>query len=264
MKKKNKKLKTRSYTEISEMLKQQQEHICIIDKYLHPILSDLNISTDPKSYARFAMAHIFANIRNSYQDGISISQALIKSQPYYISTALPHALRTAQESLIDLAYIMSDLKNKQGNEYLRYLKFILTIENEELKRLGLDNTSAENLLKNNFPPDLELPKRTGQWTDTSRKEKIKKGLKLYKIEPPQLSDFRFDFHSNLSSAAHGNSNTIYTLIQTPEENRPKLEADLTLSVAHFEATLGSALKCYVRLYLGRSKNYAEIVKLLDN
>ena len=261
MKKKTDELKILSHAEISGMLKQQQEHICIIDKYLHPILLDLNIPADPKSYARFVMAHIFANIRNSYQDGISISQTLIKNQPYYISTALPHALRTAQESLIDLAYIMSDLKNKQGNEYLRYLKFIIDRESELWHKKKL----PKNRYNKMFPPELNLKRKSKtEWSYTSRKEKIKKGLKLYKIEPLHFSDFRFDFHSDLSSAAHGNSNTIYTLIQTPEENRPKLEADLTLSVAHFETTLESALKCYVRLYLGRSKDYTEMVKLLDN
>ncbi len=40
----------------------------------------------------------------------------------------------------------------------------------------------------------------------------------------------------------------------------KLEEDLTKSIAFFEATLESALKCYVRLYLGRNVDHGEIVK----
>ena len=64
----------------------------------------------------------------------------------------------------------------------------------------------------------------------------------------------------MSSTAHGNDNTINTLIQTPEKNLHKLEEDLTKSIAFFEATLESALKCYVRLYLGRNVDHGEIVK----
>ena len=112
-----------------------------------------------------------------------------------------------------------------------------------------------------FPPELGLPLNVGsQWSDTHPKEKMEQGLKLYKIEPPDFADFRFEFHKGLSSTAHGNKNTIYTFMRTPEENRPKLEADLTISVAHFDITLASALKCYVSLYLGRNKDYRELAK----
>ena len=238
----------------------QQKTVSIIDEYIQSILSDTNYSTNHNSYADSVMQHIFLNIRNSYQDGVFISQGLINNAPYYVSTSLSHALRSAQEFLVDLAYIMSDLKNKKGNEYLRYLKFILTIENEELQRLGLDNTSTENQLKKIFPPDLDLPKRSGQWTDTSRKDKIKEGLKVYKIEFPHFADFRSEFHSRLSSTAHGNKNTIYTFLRTPEENRLKLEIDLTLSAGQFDITLLSALECYIKLYLGQNKDYREIIK----
>ena len=216
---------------------------------------------DSHSYADFVMQHVFVNIRNSYQDGIFISQKLVENNPYYISTSLSHALRSAQEFLIDLAYIISDLKNKKGNEYMRYLKFILTIESQKRKRLGLNNTSTEDLLKKNFPPDLELPKRGGQWTDTSRKDKIEKGLKFYKIESDHFADHRLDFHSFSSSAAHGNPNTIYTFVRTPEENRPKLEADLSISILEFEKTLESALKCYIHFYLGR---FSDCRKIIDS
>ena len=140
-----------------------------------------------------------------------------------------------------------------------YLKFILTIENEENKRLGLNNTSTKNLLKNFFPPDLKLPKRGGQWTDTSRKDKIQKGLKFYKIETDHFADYRFDFHLSSSSTAHGNDNTIYTFTRTPEENLPKLEADLSISILQFEKTLESALKCYIHLYLGRNNDCKNII-----
>ena len=181
MKKKKQRLKMLSETEISQFLKEQHEVVGIIDNYIQPILLDSNNSTNPNCYIDFVMQHIFVNIRNSYQDGIVLSQELMKNSPYYISTALAHAQRTAQEFLIDLAYIISDFKHKSGNEYLRYLKFILTIESEENKRLGLDNTSVENLIKKICPSDLKLPKRGSQWTDTSREVKKEKGLILYKI-----------------------------------------------------------------------------------
>lgn len=245
-----------SYTEIAEILNEQQETVRIIDEYIQPILLDL----DPNNYADFVMAHIFVNVRNSYQDGIVLSQELMKNSPYYISSALAHAERIAQEFLIDLAYIMTDIKNKNGNEYLLYLKYMLTTESEKNKWLGLDNTSTDNLLNSIFPSDLELPKRRGQWTDTSRREKIEQGLKKYNIEPDHFADFRFDFHLDLSSAAHGNSNTIYTFIRTREKNLSQLEADFTVSIAHFDATLESALECYVKLYLGRNKDYRDIFK----
>ena len=131
MKKKKRKLKRLTEAEISQFLKEQQETVEIIDEYIHPILLDLGISTNPNHpnhYADFVMAHIFVNIRNSYQDGIVLSQELMKNSPYYKSTALAHAERIAQEFLIDLTYIMSDIKNKKGNEYLLYLKYMLTIE----------------------------------------------------------------------------------------------------------------------------------------
>ena len=253
-KKKTDKVKILSLTEISEVLNEQQEVVGIIGKYIQPILIE---STD--RHADLAMQHIFLNIRNSYQDGIFISQGLINNRQYYMSPALAHAQRAAQEFLIDLAYIMRDIKNKKGNKYDRYLKFILTMESEELKRQGTDNTDIENLIKKIFPPDLELPKRGGQWTDTSRKDKIEQGLKFYKIEPDHFADFRFDFHSDLSSTAHGNADTISAFTRTPEENLPKLKANLTVSTAHFEVVLESALICYIQLYLGRNKDCEEII-----
>lgn len=168
------------------------------------------------------MQHIFVNIRNSYQDGIFISQGLMNSSQYYISTALSHANRIAQELLIDLAYIMSDRKNKSGHEYLRYLKYITDKEIKVSKELG-EKTFNENQYNAMFPPKLDLKSKSGsQWSDTHPKDKIEQGLKLYKIEPPQFADFRFGFHSNLSATAHGNDHTIYTFMQTPEENLPKL------------------------------------------
>lgn len=254
MKKKKRKLKWLTEAEISQFLKEQQEVVGIVDDYIRPILLD----TDNSYYIDFAMQHIFVNIRNSYQDGIVLSQKLMKNDPYYVSTALAHAQRMAQDFLIDLAYIMSDFKHKSGNEYLRYLKYILTVDSEENKRLGLDNTSVENLLKKNFPPDLKLPKRGTQWTKTSRDVKKERGLKLYKIESPDFADFRVEYHKGLSSTAHGNENTTYTLTRTPEENLRKLRADLTMSIGYFDGVLESALKCYVQLYLGRNNDYREI------
>ena len=253
------------HTDIAQYLNEQQEMVHIIDQYIKPILLDHHENRDnPNFYPDFVMHHLFANIRNSYQDGIFISQGLMSNPPYYISTALAHARRSMQEFLIDLAYIMSDIKHTQGNEYLRYLKYMLTMESEENKRLSLDNASVESLIKKIFPPDLELPKRKSQWTDTSRKDKIKKGLKKYKIElfdnPKSYPSHRLEFYSNLSSAVHGNDNTIYTLMRTKEENLPKLEADLTISAFSFDIDLKSSLKCYVKLYLGRNTLYKEIVK----
>ena len=248
-----------SHTDISQIFKEQQETIGMIDQYIQPIILTPNDFANSDCIDDFVMQHIFVNIRNSYQDGVLISQKLVENNPYYISTSLSHALRSAQEFLIDLAYIMSDRKHNKGNEYLRYFKFMLTMEREKNERLGLDNTSVEKPLKNIFPPDLKLPKRGGQWTDTNRRDKIEKGLKFYNIEPDHFADYRFDFHSFSSSAAHGNDNTIYTFTRTPEENLPKLEADLSISILQFEKTLESALKCYIHLYLGRNNDCKNII-----
>ena len=119
--------------QISGFLNEQQEVIHTIDKYIQSIQSEFRKSPVRDHYADYVMHHIFANIRNSYQDGIFISQGLLNTIPYYISTSLYHALRTAQEFLIDLAYIMSDYIRDKGNEYLRYLKFII---DKETKILG--------------------------------------------------------------------------------------------------------------------------------
>ena len=246
-----------SETEISRFLKEQQETVEVIDRYIQRTPLSTENTTQSDFYANFVMQHIFVNIRNCYQDGIFISQGLINKTPYYVSATLSHALRSAQESLIDLAYIMSDLKHKLGYEYLRYLKFIVDRESE----LGGKQTVSKDRYNEMFPPELNLKRKSKtEWSHTSRKDKIEKGLKLYKIERPVFADFRFEFHKGLSSTAHGNKNTIYTFMRTPEENLPKLEADLTISIAHFGITLESALKCYVSLYLGRNRDYRELAK----
>ena len=257
------------HTDIAQFLNEQQEMVYIIDQYIKPMILDHHENRDgPDFYPDFVMHHLFVNIRNSYQDGIFVSQGLMSNPPYYISTALAHARRSTQEFLIDLAYIMSDIKHTQGNEYLRYLKYMLTTESEEKKRLGLDNTANEDFIKKIIPPELESPKRQSQWTDTSRKDKIQKGLKKYKIElfddPESYPSHRLEFHSNLSSAAHGNDNTIYTLMRTKEENLPKLEADLTISIFSFDIDLKSALKCYFIYYLGQNNLYRKIVQSMPS
>ena len=243
--------------QISGFLNEQQEVIHTIDKYIQSIQSEFRKSPVRDRYADFVMQHIFANIRNSYQDGIFISQGLLNTTPYYISTSLYHALRTAQEFLIDLAYIMSDYIRDKGNEYLRYLKFII---DKETKILGKEQL-AEDEYKKIFQADLKLdPKSPSQWSHTSAKDKIEKGLKLYNIESSKFAEFRTEYHLNLSSGAHGNKNTFYTLIQTPEENLSRMIANITISIAHFDTTLKSALECYFRLYLNRNKDYKEINK----
>ena len=246
-----------SLTEISQFLKQQQETVGVVDEFIQRTPLSTENTTQSKFYANFVMRHIFVNIRNSYQDGIFISQGIINNTPYYISTTLSHALRSAQECLIDLAYIMRDIKNKSGYEYLRYLKFIVDRETE----LGGKQTVSKDQYNEMFPSKLNLKRKSKtEWSHTSRKEKIKKGLKLYKIESPNLADFRSEFHKTLSSIAHGNETTFYTFMRTPEENLPKLQADFTLSIGLFDTTLESALKCYVSLYLGRNKDYRELAK----
>ena len=62
--------------QISGFLKEQQKVIHIIDKYIQSIQSDYKKSPVRDRYADFVMHHIFANIRNNYQDGIFISQGL--------------------------------------------------------------------------------------------------------------------------------------------------------------------------------------------
>ena len=256
------------HTEITRILNEQQETIHIIDEHIKPILLDFEGKSNPNSYCDFVMHHLFVNVRNSYQDGIAISQGLMSNPTFYISTALAYAQRSIQDFLIDLAYIMSDIKHTRGNEYLCYLKYMLTMQGEENKRMDQDNTSVENLIKKIFPPDLESPKRRSQWTDTSRKDKIEKGLKLYKIElfdnPKSYSNRRLESHSDLSSTAHGNENTIYTLTRTKEKNLRKMEADLTISIFRFDIDLESALRCYVKFYLGRNALYKEIVKSIPS
>ena len=100
------------HTEIAQYLNEQQEMVHIIDQDIKPILLDHHENRDnPNFYPDFVMHHLFVNIRNSYQDGIQINQGLINTHLYYISTALAHARRSMQEFLIDLAYIMSDIKH---------------------------------------------------------------------------------------------------------------------------------------------------------
>ena len=246
-----------SLTEISQILNQQQKTVGVVDKYIQHIPLSTENTTQSEFCANFAMKHIFVNIRNSYQDGIFISQGLINSPQYYISTALAHAQRTAQDFLIDLAYIMSDLKHRRGNEYRRYVKFMVDKETKEFGNSSLSKDKYDGM----FPPNLNLkPKSPFQWSHTIPTDKIEKGLKLYKIERPDFADWRFDFHRTLSFTAHGNDNTIHMLTQTPKENFPKLRADLTLSIPHFDTVLVSALNCYIKFYLGRNKDCREIVK----
>lgn len=243
-----------SYPMIVGILKQQQETVDIIDEYTQRRLSDFNINSNWR--ADLVMQHIFVNIRNSYQDGIFISQGLVDTPRYYMSTALYHAQRVGQEFLIDLAYIMSDLKHKSGYEYLRYLKFLVGKETKESGK-----TIPESIYNEIFPPELDLEsKSSSQWSHTNPKEKIKQGLKLYKIELPHYAEGRAELHSRLSSAAHGNPNTDHILRRTPEENLPKLRADLTSSTGFFDILLRSALESYIKLYLGRNKDYKEMVE----
>ena len=132
-------------------------------------------------------------------------------------------------------------KNKSGHEYLRYLKYIIDKEIKVSKELG-ENTFTEAQYNSMFSPKLDLkPKSGSQWSDTHPKDKIEQGLKLYNIEPPHFADFRFGFHSNLSATAHGNDHTIFTFMQTPEENRRKLKADLTVSNRSLSPFSGSII-----------------------
>ena len=109
------------------------------------------------------MLYLFANIRNSYQDGIFISQRLVNTRPYYKSASLYHALRIAQECLIDLAYIMSDYLRYRGNEYLRYLKYIIDKETVEYSKLQMDQDKYDEI----FPSNLDIePKSSSQWSHT--------------------------------------------------------------------------------------------------
>lgn len=245
-----------SLENIAEVLKQQQRVVGITDEYIQPILSDINIKSN--FYADLVMQHIFVNIRNSYQDGIFISQGLMNNTPYYISTALSHALRVGREFLIDLAYLVRDKKNKSGYEYLRYLKFMVDKETKELGK-----SSIPEAIYNPTKLDLE-PKFPTQWSHTGRDDKIEQGLNFYKIELPDSAYYGSKVHSYLSSAAHGNPSTNYMLKLTPEESLWKLRADLTSSIKFFSMLLESALKCYFHLYLGQYKNYREIVESMNS
>ena len=83
-----------SLTEISQFLKQQQETVGVVDEFIQRTPLSTENTTQSKFYANFVMRHIFVNIRNSYQDGIFISQGIINNTPYYISTTLSQALRS--------------------------------------------------------------------------------------------------------------------------------------------------------------------------
>ena len=150
---------------ISDILQQQQQIVGVVDEYIQSVQLR---STIPNFYADFAMRHLFVNIRNSYQDGIFLSQGLINNTPYYVSSTLSHALRSAQESLIDLAYIMADFKRRRGNEYLRYLKFIIDKE----AKLSGKKFLTDDRYNEIFSPELGLPLNAGsQWSDTDPKKK---------------------------------------------------------------------------------------------
>ena len=68
---------TLSLTEISQFLKEQQEKVEILDEYIQRTPFTKN-TIKSNFYANFVLLHIFVNIRNSYQDGIFLSQGLIK------------------------------------------------------------------------------------------------------------------------------------------------------------------------------------------
>ena len=249
--------KTLSLENIAEVLNKQQKVVGILDEYIQPV--SLGININPNYLVDLVMQHIFVNIRNSYQDGIFISQGLINNPPYYISTALSHALRVGREFLIDIAYLVRDKKNRKGknkgNEYLRYLKFMLDKEHKALGKSPFPEVIQNEI----FSPELDLkPKSSSQWSHTDTKDKIKQGVDFYKIELPDTAHFGSEVHSNLSSAAHGNPNITYMLKLTPEKSLRKLRADLTSSIKFFNVLLESALKCYIKFYLGRNAEYREI------
>ncbi|MDE0636584.1 MAG: hypothetical protein OXI43_12155 [Candidatus Poribacteria bacterium] len=253
---------TLSLENIAKVLKEQQKVVSVLDEYIQPIpLVPLDINNNSNYFADIVMQHIFLNIRHSYQDSIFISQALIDNTPYYISTALSHALRIGREFLIDLAYLVRDRKNRKGknkgNEYLRYLKFMIDKEDK-----ALDKSPLPEVIYN--PTELDLKsKYPTQWSRTDRDNKIKQGLNFYKLELPDSAYYGSDVNRSLSSAAHGNISATHILKLTSEEKLLKLRADLTASVKFFNVLLKSALKCYVKLYLGRNRDYRELVKSIN-
>lgn len=252
-----------SVIEISDFLEQQQETVHTVDKYTQPIISNFhehqNLNNNPNYCADFVMHHIFTNIRNIYQDSIFISQGLIKAKPYYISTSLYFAQRESQDFLIDLAYIIRDRKNKQGDEYLHYLTFILHRE------IGLETIAQESKdFYDRFLSNIthQKPNNRNFWSTIDNKNKIKEGLEFYKIELPILTDYRGSIRRNLSSAAHGNRVSFFTLTRTHEENVSSLEIELTASVSFFHLVMRSAIECYFRLYLNKQKEYKEIISVM--
>ena len=68
------------HTEIAQYLNEQQEMVYIVDQHIRPILLDYEKNSEnPNCHSDFVMHHLFVNIRNSYQDGIQISQGLISN-----------------------------------------------------------------------------------------------------------------------------------------------------------------------------------------
>jgi len=253
-----------SVTDISDLLELQQETVDTVDKYTQPILS--NIKSKQTYHADYVMHHIFTNIRNTYQDSIFLSQGLIKSKPYYISTSLYYAQRESNDFLTDLAYIMRDRKNRIGDEHIRYLLFILQQQKKQYENVGL-KTQA-NKIKNSYDhllsENTHLEPKGSFWSTIKPEDKKKQGLAFYKIETPDFTDHLHSIRHDLSSAAHGNRLTIYTFTRTPEENTLQLEAELTYSVALFDAVMRSAIKCYFRLYLNKPNDCKTMISPISH
>ena len=252
-----------NYSSIPSILKEQQEVVHIVDSYIKTVTSGESIVNafsktpeDIDSFLRdFAVLNIFSNIRNGYQDSIFIIRGLMDNKPYYLSPSLAHAHRFAQDCLIDLAYIVRDIKNRRGHEHLRYLKFMVDTDAKEKGRNDLSDEKYNRF----FPTHLDLkPRSNSQWSPVGRPDRIGQGLKFYKLEPCNLSDHRHDLHKYLSSDAHGNTAAFGTLISSDEENLPRLESYIALCFGSLENIMSQSLDCYIRLYLGRVNDFNEI------
>lgn len=239
-------IKTLSFTDISRFLNKQQEKVYDIDKAYPIRKGDILLALKKENSSnehieREVINHIFSNIRHSHQDAIILCEGLL-SKPHYTSSTLGYITRESTEALIDLGYIITDLKEGPGEEYLRFAKFIYdTINNcYEENNFKLSKDRYNNL----FPPHLTTQKRNTQWTNVAREQKIEKGLELLKVIAPALKDAILKLFKITSAVTHGNLNNNRLSTQTSESLEPLKMKQISSAITYSEGILNSGLKCY--------------------
>ena len=104
------------------------------------------------------------------------------------------------------------------------------------------------------------PKDRGQWTDTTRKCKIKQGLNSDITTISNLTNHINNFHKLSSFEAHGNHLTFTS--STHEDNKPKLKSFLFFSISSFQFVIYVAIKYYFNFYLNEPTAYRYLEKFI--